>query len=124
MTESFTMIQGSNLGVKWLTLEPHRTTEGLTPGVTGFKVRTTLHGSHLTRCCTVHFSKNHTSVYTWHQARETTQRSGNVLEIVAVFYFLRLVSQRFRPLQGMLPCAMCRALRDKLHESLHSVTTP
>ena len=55
---------------------------------------------------------------------------ATVAESRTQFYFpqrfLQLISQRFWPLQGMLHWASClaMALRDKLHEQLHSVTAP
>ena len=59
---------------------------------------------------------------------------ATVAESRTQFYFpqrfLPLISRRFLPLQGMLHCAMVRAtclamaLRDKLHQKLHSVTAP
>ena len=64
----------------------------------------------------------------------TAQRSGKLLEIVAesrtVFYytqwFLQLVLQRFRSLQGMSHCAMycATSLALALRDKLHSVTAP
>ena len=98
----------------------------------------TLRATSFTTHCETSCTKHCTSVHTWQRARFTAQLSGKSLEIVAesgtVFYFqqwfLQLVSQRFRPLQGMSHCAMYRAtclamaLRDKLHETLQSVTAP
>jgi hypothetical protein len=51
-------------------------------------------------------------------------------DFYSVQCFMQLVSQRFRPLQGVLNGAMTRAtclatpLRDKLHGKLHRVTGP
>ena len=87
--------------------------------------------------CETSSTKIFPSVYTWQRARETAQPNRKLLEIVAesrtVFNFpqrsLQLVSQRFRPLQGMLHRAMFRAtcrtmaLRE-LYEKLRSKTAP
>ena len=67
--------------------------------------RATCLATHYETSCTKHC----TSVHTWQRSRLTAQQSGKLLEIVAesrtVFYFeqwfLQLVSQHFRPLQGI-----------------------
>ena len=108
------------------------------PGTSKMATIALLHKNAVTLCnfsCKLSCTKHCTGVHTWERAGLIVKRSGNLLEIVAesrtVFYFqqwfLQLVSQRFRPLQGMSHCATYRvtclamALREQLHETLHSV---